>query len=160
MAGLRGHRPDDEPVSLSLNRRLDQIDRALGAIARKLDRLNERQFGVEARCSEMLIALERAEESHMAQSEAVTHLVQEVTETKGKVASVLALVRGIPELIRKAVEDALAANPSLSPEDLAAITQAADDLDAAQGEIEAAINAGGAGDGEPEEPPVEPAPVE
>lgn len=41
--------------------------------------------------------------------------------------------------VRKAVDDALAANPSLTPEDLAAVSQAADDLDAGQAEISAAI---------------------
>lgn len=59
----------------------------------------------------------------------------------------------------------MATNPSLSAEDLAAISAAADDLDAAQGEIAAALDsnpdetAPEETDGQPEEPETPEAPA-
>ena len=71
--------------------------------------------------------------------EQVERLLREVSETKGQNASILKFIKGVPMLIRNAVDEALAANPSLTPEDLAAFTAAADDLDNGQQEISAAI---------------------
>lgn len=89
-------------------------------------------------------------------NEQLARLLKEVSETKGQNASILAFARGVPDLVRKAVDAALAANPSLTPEDLAAVSQAADDLDAGQQEIAAAINANPAPGETPVTPPVEP----
>lgn len=86
----------------------------------------------------------------------LARLLKEVSETKGQNASILAFARGVPDLVRKAVDAALAANPSLTPEDLAAVSQAADDLDAGQQEIAAAINANPAPGETPAAPPTEP----
>lgn len=74
-------------------------------------------------------------------NEQLARLLKEVEEEKGQTASVLAFAKGVPDLVRAAVTEALEANPSLTPEDLAAVTQAADDLDAGQREIVAAIGA-------------------
>jgi chromosome segregation ATPase len=158
MAGFRGYRPPPQVNPLD-SRALERIDRALGTIGRKLERLTERHDALDAKLTRIIDAQARAEEEQMAQNEAVQRLVQEVAETRGQVNSMVTFVRGVPDLVRAAVQEALAANPALSPEDLAAITQAADDLDAAQGEIVSALNANSGG-AEPSEPEPAPAPVE
>jgi hypothetical protein len=97
----------------------------------------------------------------MATNEHVTRLIDEVAQTRGQVASIAAFVRGVPDLVRAAVQEALAANPGLNPEDLAAITSAADELDAAQSEILAAMESTRPASPTPTEPsvPTEPTPA-
>jgi hypothetical protein len=90
---------------------------------------------------QILAALQRVKEQQMALTEQVRHLVEEVNQSRGLVASMATFVRGVPALIRQAVQEALAANPGLSTEDLAALSQAADDLDAGQADILSAMQA-------------------
>jgi hypothetical protein len=89
----------------------------------------------------------------------IAKLTREVAETRTLIGSAVAFIQGVPGLIRAAVEEALAANQNLTPEDLVAVSDAADQLDAGQAELTAALTSG------TEEPPApapepEPAPTE
>ncbi len=77
----------------------------------------------------------------MALTQQVAHLVEEVNQSRGLIASMATFVRGVPALVRQAVQEALAANPGLSAEDLSALTEAADSLDAGQADILSAMQA-------------------
>jgi chromosome segregation ATPase len=81
----------------------------------KLEHLHELMHQIKERLIVMSAALDR--------------LTQEVSETKDAVASVLALVQGLADQIRDNAEDP------------AALNKLADDLDAAQQEIAAAVAA-------------------
>lgn len=105
----------------------------------------------------ILRALRRLEGEVNEMKEVVDRLVKEVQETRGQVASMAAFVRGVPELVRAAVSEALATHPGLNPEDLVAISTAADELDAAQAEILAAM--GVVAPQEPVSEPAEPTPT-
>jgi hypothetical protein len=87
-------------------------------------------------------ALADLREEIATMNEVLGRLLTETRETRGKLDSATTFIRGVPELIRAAIEKALRDNPSLSAEDLAAISAAADDLDAGQAEIDAAIAEG------------------
>jgi len=78
---------------------------------------------------------------------ALDRITQEVSETKTAVASVLTLVAGLATQIRDNAEDPVALNAL------------ADDLDAGQAEIAAAITANTPAEPPVEEPPVEEPPV-
>ena len=101
------------------------------------------------------------QEENMSQvRDALEHLRREVVETRGAMNSAIAFIKGVPGLIRAAVVEALDANPDLTEEDLAAITEAANTLDSSQGDLVEALNAN-SGDGQQPAtpaPPVEPAP--
>ena len=81
----------------------------------KLEHLHELMHQIKERLITMSAALDR--------------LTQEVSETKDAVASVLALVQGLADQIRN------------NSDDPAALEKLADDLDAAQQEIAAAVAA-------------------
>lgn len=85
------------------------------------------------------LLLRKGDSSMSAVHDAVTRLTKEVADQRGVNASILAFLKGVPDLIRAAVAEALAANEALSAEDLAAITEAADALDASQAELLAAV---------------------
>lgn len=74
-------------------------------------------------------------------SDLVTRISADVAAERTQEQSVLALIAGIPGLIKAAVADALAANPSLTPDDLASLTNAAADIEAQTGELAAAVAA-------------------
>jgi len=93
--------------------------------------------------------------------EIIDRVAREVAESKAETQQTLAgiqkvltyMVR-IPDIVRKAVEDALAANPGA---DLSALTQVAEELDAQQAEMDAAQTAIDAAlESAPAAPPVEP----
>jgi hypothetical protein len=117
--------------------------------------------------NEILKALKGIKEQQMALTQQVAHLIEEVNQSRGLVASMATFVRGVPALVRQAVQEALAANPGLSPDDLSALTEAADSLDAGQADILSALQSNqvpGENTGVPPERTemggIEPAPVE
>lgn len=126
LMGFRGYRPRPTAETQTLDHVLRRLDKSL-----RLQEESSRQI---------LDALRRAKEQQMALTEQVRHLVEEVNQSRGLIASMATFVRGVPGLIRQAVNEAVAEG-GLSPEDLAAISQAADDLDASQAEILSAMQA-------------------
>ncbi len=116
---------------------LDQLfpDRkALERIQASLDRVLLNQRTQERRMSEAQEILDRVARE-VAESKAETQ------ETLTAVQKVLAYMVRIPDIVRKAVEDALAANPGA---DLSSLTQVAEELDAQQADLnnaQAAIDA-------------------
>lgn len=98
------------------------------------------------------------EESLMSsqQHDLIARLVADVAAERTEVDSVKALVLGIPAVVRAAVQQALDANPALTPEDLAAVTNVADEMERQTAEIHAAVQANStptAGGGAGETPP-------
>jgi len=68
----------------------------------------------------------------------IDRLTAEVAQTKGLMASAVKLFQGFPEIVRSAVADALAQNPTA---DLSMLDSLADDLDVANADFEAALQA-------------------
>jgi hypothetical protein len=92
-------------------------------------------------------------------NETLSRLLTEATETKGRLATAIVIIKGFPAVVQAkidaAVAEVLAKNPGLTPEDLAAMNQVSEELNAEQSEFDAAI----AANAEPEPtaaPPVEP----
>lgn len=71
----------------------------------------------------------------------VTRLTADVAAEHTQVDSVLTLIAGIPALITAAVNDALAANPSLNPADLQSLTDAAANIEGQTSALAAAVAA-------------------
>jgi hypothetical protein len=98
-------------------------------------------------------------ERMLIMNETLSRLLAEATETKGRLATAIVLIKGFPAVVQAkidaAVAEVLAKNPGLAPEDLAAMNQVSEELNAEQSEFDAAI----AANAEPEPtaaPPVEP----
>src|SRR6185295_6317545 len=98
----------------------------------------KRPTAVECKLDGITRHLERMEK-HMI--EQLATLLKEVRETRGQNASMLVLLKGIPGIIQAAVDKVLADHPTIAPEDLQEITDAAAGLDTDQQEIQAAIDA-------------------
>lgn len=101
---------------------------ALRGISRQLERVLSHQH--------------TQEESMATLQEAIDRLAQDFTAHKAETAQLLtgvqsavAFIQGVPAMVRKAVDDALAANPGA---DLTPLTQMAADLEAEQPQLDAA----------------------
>lgn len=75
-------------------------------------------------------------------NEVLTRMIQEARETKEVLSAAAVFIRGVPNLLRQAVADALAGNKNLTDADVAEISRLADELDAGQAQIVAAIAEG------------------
>lgn len=93
------------------------------------------------RVGRLITQLDRQERQMSQVTNALDRLKKEVREERTVLDSAIAYIKGVPDVVRKAVEDALAANPGLSAEDLGAITDAADELDKGQQDVIAALPA-------------------
>jgi hypothetical protein len=87
----------------------------------------------------IIAAMRQLKEELKMANDTLDRLVQEVEETRGAIASAVVYIKGVPGLVRQAVDDALANNPGL---DLGVLQTLADDLDASQAELVTAIQTG------------------
>jgi transcriptional regulator of heat shock response len=85
---------------------------------------------------------QRQEELMSTQQEVLDRIQREVAESRAETAetltaiqSAVAYIQSVPQLVREAVDAALAANPGA---DLTPLTQLADDLDQQQGQLDQA----------------------
>jgi len=99
--------------------------KALERIQASLDRVLLNQRTQERRMSDAQEILDRVARE-VAESKA------ETAQTLAGIQKVLTYMLRVPDIVRKAVEEALAANPGV---DLSALTQVADELDAQQAEL-------------------------
>lgn len=82
-------------------------------------------------------------------NETILRMLREARETKDVLASAAVFIRGVPGLLREAILKALDANKNLTEADLAEMAAIADELDAGQAVIVAAIAEGTLAAGQP-----------
>lgn len=82
-------------------------------------------------------------------NETILRMLREARETKDVLASAAVFIRGVPGLLREAILKALDANKNLTEADLAEVKAVADELDASQAVIVAAIAEGTTAAGQP-----------